>query len=137
MDMSKWDADQPGTTEAWWKGRSAHVPFTATEQFNSFLEALGAYNLSPTAGTLWNLQNAATALVRALKNEKVRTKDFRRNQIASFTIQILGRVELQPLRSVGSSHASTAGANENLIHGIRNLLATFGTTVIPDQYYDW
>jgi hypothetical protein len=125
MDMSKWDADQPGITAAWWDQRRGAVPAAAYLEFQRFLNALGAYNAAPGGGTL-ELSTRVAELIEALPNKS--TPAPVRERLA----RALGDNRIGNL--LHPSSYTPASDSQNLILGLTNLLEAVGGTIVPARY---
>ncbi len=129
MDMSRWDADQPGTGTAWWASRVGVVPVAARQSFQHFLTALAAYNAAPGGSALHQLNVAVSELIEALPNRS--TPAPVRERLAG----ILGDGKLR-----GLFHSSTYAPmsdSQNLILGLTNLLAMVGGSTVAARYRDF
>ena len=73
-DMSRWDADLPGDTPAWWMSRKAHVPNLATAHFGEFITALSEYHGNFSAENLGKLRSATDSFISALSAGKSQQK---------------------------------------------------------------
>jgi hypothetical protein len=126
-DMSRWNADQPGTTGIWWTQQASVVPRVALAEFNEFVAALNAYNLANTPANLNVLSARVSALIEALPNSLARMKG--RERIASV---------LPDGRLRNMMHSSTANSSksesENLVVGLKNLVAALGGQIVPQRY---
>ncbi len=124
MDMSRWDADQPGTTTMWWAARIGAVPSAAHGAFQRFLTALGAYNAG--GGSLHPLNVAVTELIEAIPNRAAPAP------VRERLVQMMGYAGIRS--TLGSSTYSPASKSQNLILGLTNLLAALGGQSVPMRY---
>ncbi|MGW8367887.1 MAG: hypothetical protein ACWGPN_04310 [Gammaproteobacteria bacterium] len=51
-DMSRWEADAPGLTSAWWAAHRSCVPPALHGRFDEFTNLLNIYNLAPNPANL-------------------------------------------------------------------------------------
>ena len=125
-DMSRWDADAPGLTTIWWASKVNAVPIECRTKFQDFIHALGAYNGNPSPTTRNNLCDHVSELIKALPN---RTGSLpARERLAA---------ALRPGYLRDKLHSSTyvtKGDSDNLILGLKNLVANVGGNLVPDQY---
>ena len=125
-DMSQWDADAPGATTVWWASKVAAVPISCRTKFQDFIHALAAYNANPTADALNTLGDRVLTLINALPNGTLPLP--LRERIA---------VGLRPGQLRDKLHSSThhiKGESDNLILGLKNLIANLGGHLVPDAY---
>lgn len=126
MDMSRWDADEPGTTSVWWASRGSTVPDSASVQFQRFLTALSAYNHHPNTDTVHGLSIAVSELIEGLPNQA--TPAPTRERLA----QVLRHGKVHDL--LHSSTYAPATSSQNLMLALMNLLARVGGQVVPMRY---
>lgn len=126
-DMSRWNADQPGTTAIWWTQQASAIPRVAQVEFNEFVAALSTYNLANTPANLSAVSESVSALIDAIPNSIARIKGRERIAIA------LPEGKLRNLM-----HSSTANSgrceSENLLLGLRNLVTALGGNIVPKAY---
>jgi hypothetical protein len=126
-DMSKWLADQPGTTGVWWRQQIAVVPSVAMTKFNAFATALDVYNFANNPGNLNALSASVSALIDAIPTGAARMPG--RERVANL---------LPDGRLRNMMHSSTAnagkGESENLILALKNLMQALGGQLVPRNY---
>jgi hypothetical protein len=125
-DMSMWDADAPGVTTIWWASKVDAVPTERRTKFQDFIHALGAYNANPSPQTRNNLSDQTLGLIKALPNRPIALPA--RERVAAV---------MRPGYLRDKLHSSThkgKGESDNLILGLKNLVASVGGQLVPDNY---
>lgn len=125
-DMSRWDADAPVPTTVWWASKAEAVPMECRPKFQDFLHALGAYNANHSAETLNTLSERVLSLINALPNKT-----------APLPLRERIAVGLRPGHLRDKLHSSTQhmkGESDNLILGLKNLVANLGGHLVPQAY---
>jgi hypothetical protein len=125
-DMSRWNADAPGNTSAWWIQQACVVPDEARAEFNEFVAALNTYTLAATAANLNAVCARVSALIEAIPNSSARMPS--RERFAS----LLPGGRLRDM--MHSSTAKGKGESDNLVLGLKNLVATLGGHIVPKAY---
>ena len=128
-DMSKWLADQPGTTGVWWLQQVGVVPRGAQVEFNAFVAALNAYNFANTPANLDALSARVSALMEAIPNSSARMPG--RERIAN----VLPKGKLQNMMHSSTANSSK-GESENLLLALKNLMGALGGHLVPKAYRD-
>jgi hypothetical protein len=128
-DMSKWLADQPGTTGQWWQQQASVVPRGVQVEFNAFVAALNTYNFANTPANQDALSARVSALIEAIPNVNSRMPG--RERIAS----VLPKGKLQTMMHSSTANASK-GESENLLLALKNLMGTLGVHLVPKAYRD-
>jgi hypothetical protein len=125
-DMSKWDADAPVPTTVWWASRAEAVPMECRAKFQDFLNALGAYNANASPANRNILCDRVKLLINALPN-----------RTAPLPLRERLAAGLRPGQLRDKLHSSThhmKGESDNLISGLKNLVANLGGHLVPDSY---
>jgi len=128
-DMSKWLADQPGTTGQWWQQQASVVPRGAQVEFNAFVQALNVYNFANTPSNLAALSARVSALMEAIPNSSARMPG--RERIAN----VLPKGKLQNMMHSSTANSSK-GESENLLLALKNLMGALGGNLVPKAYRD-
>jgi hypothetical protein len=129
-DMSKWLADQPGTTGQWWQQQASVVSRGAQVEFNAFVQALNTYNFANTPSNLAALSARVSALMEAIPNSSARMPG--RERIAN----VLPKGKLQNMMHSSTANSSK-GESENLLLALKNLMGTLGGDLVPKAYRDF
>lgn len=122
MDMSRWNADVPGTTVVWWQGQQECVPAIARQAFQVLLSALTVHNAG-AAGNLWGVCYAASDLIDMLPSGPVAAP------IRERVGQVLPDGRLRNM--VRPSAFSSLTESQNLILGLNNLMKLIGGGYVP------